>query len=160
MEKGTMARNRILLLTAAIALTALLLSACGGGSGGAKGGDTFTLGDAKLQYTGYDIAEDETGNDAIIITYEYTNNGEAPNSMLWAVLETPYQDGTELSTAMIWTDKESLKIVGDSATQEVGPGETLTVETVHTLQDTHTPVTVHLASMEGDDEAEFTIDLE
>ena len=151
-------RVRLLAVLLPVLVLALLLTGCS--KGGAQSGDTFTLGDATLHYTGYEITEDETGNDAIVITYEYTNNGEENNSLLWAVVEAPYQGDTALDTAMVWVDESALEAVSDSAFQEVAPGDTLEVKTTYILQDTRTPVTVKLESMNGDGTAEFTIELE
>ena len=78
-----------LLLVAAMLLT---LAACG------KKKDTnpnlIELGDCTLLYKGACIMEDSDGNDAIVLTLDFTNNGKEAGSYLWSVNETVVQNGT------------------------------------------------------------------
>lgn len=70
-------------LAAILALVmALSLAACGGdkGKGGADdGGDkaeAITLGKYTAVFKGYTLTKDDEGNDAMVLTYDYTNGSK------------------------------------------------------------------------------------
>lgn len=65
-------------LAAILALVmALSLAACGGDKG--KGGDkaeAITLGKYTAVFKGYTLTKDDEGNDAMVLTYDYTNGSK------------------------------------------------------------------------------------
>ena len=80
-------------LAAILALVmALSLAACGGdkGKGGTDdGGDkaeTITRGKYTAVFKGYTLTKDDEGNDAMVLTYDYTNGSKEEQSFAWAFL--------------------------------------------------------------------------
>lgn len=146
-----------LLLALVLAVSALALSACGGS--GEESVKPFEYGDYVLQYEGYELTKDEDGNDAIVLTYQFTNNSEEAGSMYWTVWEYPYQDDEQLDAAVIFVDEDSQETVSDSMYEEVEPGESTEVRTAYLLKDTSTPVKVELKEFGGDNSTEFTISI-
>ena len=70
--KQTKTRLLCLLLAALMLLSSL--TACGKDK--AKDSNLIKLGDYKLLYKGACIMEDSDGNDAIVLTLDFTNNGK------------------------------------------------------------------------------------
>ena len=66
--------------------------------------------------------EDSAGNDAIVLTLDYTNKEKESASYLWSVNETLVQNGTELEVASIITNYDALETVIDNQFKEVAPG--------------------------------------
>ena len=90
-------------LAAILALVmALSLAACGGdkGKGGADdGGDkaeTITLGKYTAVFKGYTLTKDDEGNDAMVLTYDYTNGSKDEQSFAWAFMFEATQAGEAL----------------------------------------------------------------
>ena len=81
------------------ALMLLSLAACGKET--AKDSNLIKLGDYELLYKGACIMEDSDGNDAIVLTLDFTNNGKENASYLWSVDETVMQNGVELEVATV-----------------------------------------------------------
>ena len=52
---------------------------------------------------------DYDGNDAIVVTLDYTNNSKEANSYLWSFVETVKQNGTELTGATIFLSEDFLR---------------------------------------------------
>ena len=52
--------------------------------------------------------EDSNGNDAVVLTLDFTNNGKENASYLWSVDETVMQNGVELEVASIITNYDTL----------------------------------------------------
>ena len=71
---------------------------------------------------------DSDGNDAIVLTLDFTNNGKESASYLWSIDETLTQDGEELEVATVFTDYSTFTTVIDTQFEEVAPGETLEVK--------------------------------
>ena len=84
------------------ALMLLGLTACGKQT--AADPNVINLGDCELLYKGARIMEDSNGNDAIVLTLDFTNNGKKNASYLWSVNETVMQNGVELGVASIITN--------------------------------------------------------
>ena len=68
------------------ALMLLSLAACGKET--ATEPNLIKLGDRELLYKGACIMEDSSGNDAVVLTLDFTNNGKENASYLWSVDET------------------------------------------------------------------------
>ena len=87
-------------------------TACGGdgGSGDSKSAksdpNVMQIGDYTAEYKGYEIVKDSDGDDAIVVTWNFTNNGEDAKSFTWAFNYTLFQDGVELGYSTVF--------VGDS----------------------------------------------
>ena len=97
-----------------VIITALILSlslaACGGSSAdrGTMGKGNIdkaqqvgegTLDEYAIKFTGASLAKDYEGNDVIVISYDFTNNGEEAASAIVSLYIQAFQDGVELDTA-------------------------------------------------------------
>ena len=138
------------------ALMLLSLAACGKET--AKDSNLIKLGDYELLYKGACIMEDSDGNDAIVLTLDFTNNGKESASYLWSIDETLTQDGEELEVATVITDYSAFTAVIDKQFEEVAPGETLEVQTAFVLKDTTHPVKATFEQLFGKKNGTITID--
>ena len=132
------------------------LAACGKET--AKDSNLIKLGDYELLYKGACIMEDSDGNDAIVLTLDFTNNGKESASYLWSIDETLTQDGEELEVATVITDYSAFTAVIDKQFEEVAPGETLEVQTAFVLKDTTHPVKATFEQLFGKKNGTITID--
>ena len=82
-------------------------TACGGGgdSGDKKSEksdpNVINTGEYTAEYKGYEIVKDSNGDDAIVVTWNFTNNGEESKSFGWAFDYTLFQDGVELGYSTV-----------------------------------------------------------
>ena len=134
--KQTKTKLLCLLLAALMLLSSL--TACGKDK--AKDSNLIKLGDYELLYKGACIMEDSDGNDAIVLTLDFTNNGKENASYLWSVDETVMQNGVELEVATVFADYDTFETVIEGQFTDVAPGATLKVRTAYLLQDTTSPV--------------------
>lgn len=105
------------------------------------------LGEYEAKITGYEIMEDYDGDNAIVITYDFTNNGKEAESFKWAVTERLFQEGEELEYASIFLSEDSLDMLDENVTKEIKPGRTLQVRTAHKLDSVEKPVILHLTDL-------------
>ena len=152
-----MKQTKTKLLCLLLAMLMLLsLAACGKET--AKDSNLIKLGDYELLYKGACIMEDSDGNDAIVLTLDFTNNGKESASYLWSIDETLTQDGEELEVATVITDYSTFTAVIDKQFEEVAPGETLEVQTAFVLKDTTHPVKATFEQLLGKKNGTITID--
>ena len=116
------------------------------------------LGDYELLYKGACIMEDSDGNDAIVLTLDFTNNSKENASYLWSVDETVMQNGVELEAASIITDYENLETVVSDQFTDVAPGATLEVRTAFVLKDTTSEVKATFEEFLGSKKGTITVD--
>ncbi len=81
-------KTKLLCLLLAV-LMLFSLTACGKEK--TADSNLIKLGDYELLYKGACIMEDSDGNDAIVLTLDFTNNGKENASYLWSVNETLMQ---------------------------------------------------------------------
>ena len=105
--KQTKTKLLCLLLAALMLLGSL--TACGKEK--EKDSNLISLGDYELLYKGACIMEDSDGNDAIVLTLDFTNNGKDNASYLWSVNETVMQNGVELEAATVFADYDTFATV-------------------------------------------------
>ena len=151
--KQTNTRLLCLLLTV---LMLFSLTACG--KDNAAGSNLIKLGDCELLYKGACIMEDSDGNDAIVLTLDFTNNGKENASYLWSVDETVMQDGVELEVASVITDYETFETVVDNQFADVAPGETLEVQTAFVLENTTSEIKATFEELFGSKKGTITVD--
>lgn len=101
--------------------------------------DSGTIGDYSVTIGDARLSKDREGNDVIIVSYEFTNNGEESSSFIFAVNDTAYQDGVELDTAYFVEDDT---YDTDSQMKDIKTGGTLTVENAYVLSSATSPVEV------------------
>ena len=105
-------------------LMLLSLAACGKGEDEPEDPNLLTVGDFELLYKGASIMRDCEGNDALVLTLDFTNNSEETTDYFWSIYETAIQNDTELEMAVVYLNEETLEYVDDSQYQNVDPGAT------------------------------------
>lgn len=110
----------------------------------------FDLGGYKLVYKDACIMKDYDGNDALVMTLDYTNNSGSSDSYLWSITENVTQNDVSLEFATIYLDESSFETVCDSQFTEVQDGETIEVKTAFILADTTSMVEVSFEESFGD----------
>ena len=153
--KQTKTKLLCLILTALMLLSGL--TACGKDKEG-KDSNLIKLGDYELLYKGACIMEDSDGNDAIVLTLDFTNNSKENASYLWSVDETVMQNGVELEAASIITDYENLETVVSDQFTDIAPGTTLEVRTAFVLKDTTSEVKATFEEFLGSKKGTITVD--
>ena len=153
--KQTKTKLLCLILAALMLLSGL--TACGKDKEG-KDSNLIKLGDYELLYKGACIMEDSDGNDAIVLTLDFTNNSKENASYLWSVDETVMQNGVELEAASIITDYENLETVVSDQFTDIAPGTTLEVRTAFVLKDTTGEVKATFEEFLGSKKGTITID--
>lgn len=123
-----------------------------------KDSNLIKLGDYELLYKGACIMEDSDGNDAIVLTLDFTNNSKENASYLWSVDETVMQNGVELEAASIITDYENLETVVSDQFTDIAPGTTLEVRTAFVLKDTTGEVKATFEEFLGSKKGTITVD--
>ncbi len=102
----TMTRFLSLLLIAVLAI-----SLCGcGGEGKKTESNQIKLEDYELLYKDACIMTDSDGNDAVVLTLDFTNNSKESASYIWSINETLVQNGEELEVAAVITDYASFSL--------------------------------------------------
>ena len=150
-------RGMLCLLLAVLLL--LSLTACGKGGEETKNPNLLTVGEFELLYKGASIMKDYAGNDALVLTLDFTNNSKETVDYFWSIYETAVQNGTELEMAIVYLNVEELESVDDSQYNDVEPGATLEVQTAFELADLTGEVEVTFEEMEGSKNDSITIDL-
>lgn len=144
------------LLAAILALVmALSLAACGGkdkpaDETGSDQAETITLGKYTAVFKGYTLTKDEDGNDAMVLTYDYTNGSKEEQSFAWAFLFEAKQAGEDLGSPMF--DENNNQITRNYE-EKVQKGQTLEVSVALTLVNTTDDVTIHFSDF---DDHEYT----
>ena len=145
------------------ALMLLSLTACGKNKESTDkelaDSNLLKLGDYELLYKGACIMEDSDGNDAVVLTLDFTNNGEDSHSYLWSISETAMQNGAELAVAIVYSNPDSYDatVIEDQFT-DVAPGATLEIRTAFVLADTTSKVEVTCEEAFGDKNGKITVD--
>ena len=149
-------KTKLLCLLLAVLMLLSSLTACGKDK--AKDSNLIKLGDYELLYKGACIMEDSDGNDAIVLTLDFTNNGKENASYLWSVDETVMQNGVELEVATVFTDYDTFETVIEGQFTEIAPGTTLEVKTAYVLKDAAAKVEVTFDQLFGKKSGKITID--
>ena len=152
-----MERTKTKLLCLLIAALMLLsLTACG--KEATKDSNLIKLDNYELLYKGACIMEDSDGNDAIVLTLDFTNKDKENASYLWSVDETVMQNGVELEAATVFTDYDSFETVIEGQFTEVAPGTTVEVKTAYVLKDVAAKVEATFEQLFGKKKGTITID--
>ena len=152
--KQTKTKLLCLLLAALMLLSSL--TACGKDK--EKDSNLIQLGDYELLYKGACIMEDSDGNDAIVLSLDFTNNSKENASYLWSVDETLMQNGTELEVATVYTDYDTFTTVIENQFEEVAPGATLEVQTAFVLNNASGEIEATFEELLGSKSGTITID--
>ena len=149
-------KTKLLCLLLAVLMLLSSLTACGKDK--AKDSNLIKLGDYELLYKGACIMEDSDGNDAIVLTLDFTNNGKENASYLWSIDETVMQNGVELEVANVFTDYDTFETVIEGQFTEIAPGTTLEVKTAYVLKDAAAKVEATFEQLFGKKKGTITID--
>ena len=150
----TMTRFLSMLLIAVLAI-----SLCGcGGEGKKTESNQIKLEDYELLYKDACIMTDSDGNDAVVLTLDFTNNSKESASYIWSINETLVQNGEELEVAAVITDYAAFTTAVDKQFEDVAPGETLEVQTAYVLKDAAAPIKVTFEQLFGKKNGTITID--
>lgn len=119
--------------------------------------DENTIGDFKCVVKGAKLTKDWEGKDAVLITYEFTNNSDNPISFDGALDDKLYQDGIELESAILSNDEEAKLI--DAV--DLKPGITKEVKKAYSLRNKKSEIEVEIQEVFSfsDDMIKTTINL-
>ena len=111
----------------AIILTVIMMFSFAACSGAGKDDDPnlIKIGDYQAVYKGSEIVKNSDGNDALVATYDYTNNSKEAQSFEWSMYYTVTQGDKELEYTTIFVSEDSFDTLDESARQDVAPGESL-----------------------------------
>ncbi|MGN1329590.1 MAG: DUF5067 domain-containing protein [Eubacterium sp.] len=114
-----------------------------------------TVGDYKCVVKGAKLCKDWTGKEAVLITYEFTNNSDSAISFDVALDARAYQDGIGLETAILEDDTDLFIDV------DIKPGITKEVKKAYVLRDTSTEVEIEVSELISfsDDKIVTTVDI-
>ncbi|MCD7796448.1 MAG: DUF5067 domain-containing protein [Clostridiales bacterium] len=99
------------------------------------------------------LTKDYKGNDAVIITYEFTNNSSDSASFEYALDDKVFQDGVELEDVYFLADDEDLDSYKDV---EIKTGVTKEVVKAYALRDTTTSLEVEIGEWLSFDDTVIT----
>lgn len=152
-----MKHTKLRILSALLAVLMLLgLAACGKAE--PSDPNRIQIGPYELFYKGAKIMTDYDGNDAIVVTMDFTNNSKENTSYLWSFIETATQNDAELTGATIFLSEDSFETVTDSQFSEVAAGETLEVQLAYVLADLTSEVVLQWEEFLGAKSGKLTID--
>ena len=149
-------KAKLLCLLLAVLMLLSSLTACGKEK--TADSNLIKLDDYQLLYKGACIMTDSDGNDAIVLTLDFTNNGKDNASYLWSVDETVMQNGVELEVATVFTDYDTFETVIEGQFTEIAPGTTLEVKTAYVLKDAAAKVEATFEQLFGKKKGTITID--
>lgn len=112
--------------------------------------ETITLGKHTAVFKGYTLTKDDDGNDAMVLTYDYTNGSKDEQSFAWAFLYGATQAGEELGSPMY---DENYNQITKNYEEMVQKGQTLEVAFALTLVNTMDDVTIVFSDF---DDHEYT----
>ena len=136
--------GKIIVAILMVCMCAFMFAGCGdesdanGGTGGAENNDAasvevedgvFVVGDVVLRFISAELSTDFQGYDAIVITYEFTNNSDDAQNFIFATGRQLFQGGIELEAGIM--------VEGVDAGQQmldIRGGATITVSTGHLLR--------------------------
>lgn len=109
---------------------------------GADAGNTSdnTVGDYTCVVKGAEVCKDWADKDAVLITYEFTNNSDSAISFDVALDAKAYQDGIGLETAILDDDTDILDV-------DIKPGVTKEVKKAYVLRDTSTEIEIEISEL-------------
>lgn len=99
-----------------------------------------TIGDYKCVVKSAEKCTDYAGKDAILITYDFTNNSKNAISFDVALDARAYQDGIGLETAILDEETDWLDV-------EIKPGVTKEVKKAYSLRDTSTEIEIEVSEL-------------
>lgn len=102
--------------------------------------DSGTVGSYAITIKSATIGKSFDGKQAVIITYDFTNNHPEATSFLSAISDIVYQNGIQLESTVISNDN-------DNWMKNIKTGATLEITRAYVLQDTTNPVDVEITEL-------------
>lgn len=146
---------RILALLLALVMV-LGLTACGKDKG-SDDPNHYELGDYVLDYKGACIMYDEYGRDALIMTFDFTNNSKESTSAGWAITSKCMQNGVQVETAYVLADADTYESITKGHWLDVASGVTHEVKNAFQLGDM-SEVSVELSELWSGKSYTITVD--
>lgn len=123
-------------LVALLLAAALLLCLCACGEKKPDDPNRFDFDDYEVYYKGACIMYSESGDDAIVLKFDFTNNSKEAASYGWTIFDEAKQDGTILDSVYVITDLDTYAGVSDNYFIDAQPGETLEIGIAYKLNGT------------------------
>lgn len=102
------------------------------------------IGDYTFSINDYVLTKDHDGNPAIIVDFDFTNNGEDTTNFMTAAYAKAFQDGVELESALIFnSDVYDAEI----SMKDIKTGASLNVQKAWVLSSETSPVEVELEEL-------------
>lgn len=140
-----------------VIVTVFSFSACGG-EDGEKNSSVIEFEGSKAEYIGSELTKDADGNDAILVSFKFTNGNEEAKSYFWSFFNSVKQGDTELEPAITWVDEDSFETHVDSTFVDVEPGKSHKVTLAYNIVDRTTPIVVTFITLTDKVLGEITID--
>lgn len=103
------------------------------------------LGDVYIKIAAARKTVDYEGNPAIVITYEFTNNGDDAENFMFSTKATVYQSDIECSAGYAAFGDDTYS--SDNQLKDIKPGATLAVDAFYKLNDDTTNVEVEVGKI-------------
>lgn len=152
--------NKFLCLLLAVMMV-LGLTACGKdkqSSDQSSDPNHIVIDEYELQYKNASIMTDDEGNDAVVLTLDYTNNSKEDAAFWVTVYEKAMQDGVQLDMAFVYPNPDSYTSITEDKYTDVAPGKTFEVHTAFVLRDATSPVEVKFSDLFEEKGGTITID--
>lgn len=118
-------------------------------------GPSGDLGDYYVEIKSAVLTTDYSGNQAILITYSWTNNGKETTNALSAFIERAFQDGVQLDSATILSTNPQYS--AGTALRDLRPGATTDVQRAYLLPQDSSPVEFEVFEFLGDADTGVTM---
>lgn len=117
------------------------------------------LGDYTVSIISYKLSKDYEGSPAVIVNFGFTNNSDNSANFMTAINCNAFQDGVELSSAIISGDDAGS---GASQMRNVKPGAGVEVSVAYVLSSETSPVSLEIEELFSfsSEKLEATIDLD
>lgn len=102
------------------------------------------LGNYYVKIVDFMLVQDYEGKPAIAITYEFTNNGEEAANFMFATSTKAFQDGIELSTAIL-TGVDGYE--SENSMKDIKTGATITVQNAYVLDSETSAVEIEVTEL-------------
>lgn len=118
-------------------------------------------------FDGFDIvldsveigADESTGGPALLLNYTCINNTGEIDDFYHMMIPYAYQNGEELSSAVVYTDDTKTETTYDVASRQIENGQTVQITDAFQLLNTTDPVEIQFNNLQHEDAQTITVDL-
>lgn len=115
--------------------------------------ETGVVGKYTVALKGFTLSKDYQGKPAVVITYNWTNNGDKAESAAVALHCHVFQNKVECDTAVVMDDKA---YNAENIMKDIQPGASLDVQQAYVLQDSANPIDVEISELISFSDAQVT----